>query len=235
MTTGPLSTPARVLLVEDQDLVRESVAELLRAEGGIEVVGSASDAEEAAQLALQLKPDVVLMDIDMPGRSPFDAAKEIARALPHSRVAFLTAHPSDANLRQALEAQATGFLSKSDDAASIVSAVRSVATGRTYFAPGVRDRIILSEEGLRVRDPHAATSDERLEADKLARLQGLTRREMEVCLYIARGMSNKEIAQQMHVSVKTVESHASNLMERLDLHDRISITRLVIRAGLITP
>lgn len=186
----------------------------------ITVVGTAADAETAIDLARRVEPEIILMDIDMPGRSCFDAARTISAAQPDIKFIFLSAFTSDLYIEQALRVGALAYLTKGETPEQLVRAILSVAEGKSYFSQDVRERIVLD------------SGSARLSATASTRTATLTQRELEVLRYISRGLAKKEIAQTMHISVKTVDKHASNLMDKLDVHDRVELTRLAIREGL---
>lgn len=210
----------RVLLVDDHAMVREAVGASLSAEADIEVIGSASDAGEAVELSRQSKPDLVLMDIDMPGLLCFDAIRQISTDRPETKFIILSAFSNDRYIEEALRAKANGYLTKSESTARLAEAVRKVADGGVYFSDEVRDRIVVNGEELT------------LAKEALSRASTLTSRELEILRYIARGMTKKEIASTMHISVKTVETHSANLMNKLQIHDRVQLARYAIREGL---
>ncbi len=212
--------PISVLLVDDHALVRESLGQWLRAEDGITVVASVGSADEAIQEALRFKPDVVLMDIDMPGLLCFDAAQVIRTRCPSTRVVFLSAFFSDRYIEDALAAGASGYLTKGVPPEQVVKAVRDVAQGGVCFSPEVQQRLVIDSGGVK------------LGTASKTRVSTLTPRELEVLRYLARGLSKKEIANTMHLSVKTVDNHSASLMSKLDIHDRVELARFAIREGL---
>lgn len=212
-----------VLIVDDHALMRSMLAERLSQEAGVRVVGIAGNGEEALLQAVEARPDVVLMDVDMPGLLCFDAARQIRERSPETKVLFLSAYPYDRFIEAALAAQAAGYLTKSESPETIVRAVRSVAAGGTAFSPEILTRIVV--------EPGRT----RLAGDRHSRLSTLTEREHDVLRYVARGMSQKEIARAIDVSPKTVHRHTINLMNKLDIHDRVELARYAIREGLVTP
>jgi DNA-binding NarL/FixJ family response regulator len=210
----------RVLIVDDHALVRGALSERLGREPGLEVVGQAGDAEEAIRLTLDRNPDIVVMDIDMPGMICFDAARELAALRPDTRVIFLSAFLHDWYVQQALHVKARGYLTKREPPEKVITAIREVASGGAYFSDEVRSRIVVDRDG--------ATLGE----DAKSLVSTLTTREVEVLRYIARGLSKKEIANIMHISAKTVDKHSTNLMSKLQIHDRVELARYAIREGL---
>ncbi|MCC7292178.1 MAG: response regulator transcription factor [Phycisphaerales bacterium] len=213
----------RILVVDDHALVRSMLADRLKREPGIEVTGAAGTADEAFDLVLKTSPDVVLMDIDMPGLICFDAARRMTAARPSTRILFLSAFTHDHYIEQALSVGALGYITKTEPPDVIVSAIRKVSENISYFSEAVRNRIVSDERGVR------------LAAQPQTRASKLTSREVEVVRYLARGLSKKEIAQVMHLSIKTVDKHTCNLMDKLDIHDRVELARFAIREGLAEP
>lgn len=210
----------RVVLADDHTLVREALSTHLSDAPDVEVVGVAPDAESALTIAAHERPDVVVFDIDMPGRLVFDVATRLRSLLPRTRVLFLSAFRHDQYIRRALESGALGYLTKGDSMDHLVAAVRRVAAGKMVFSPEIEARLTLDINGPTLR------------ADRATRLGLLTPREIEVLTYISRGMSKKEVAATVHLSVKTVENHCTSLMSKLDIHDRVELTRFAIREGL---
>jgi DNA-binding NarL/FixJ family response regulator len=209
-----------VLLVDDHALVRDTLAERLGQEPDLEVVGGACDAAEAMDLAFERRPDVVVMDVDMPGLACFEAARDIRSRLPKTRVLFLSAFSNDRYIEQALATKASGYITKNEPPQAVIEAIRAVYRGTVYFSPRVQARLTVDEANVTLAKPGDT------------RASTLTPRELEVLRYLARGMSKKEIAQTMHLSVKTVDTHSGNLMNKLDIHDRVELARFAIREGL---
>lgn len=224
MTLTATEAPAvRVLLVDDHAMVRQALSERLEREPGLMVVGAAADGDEAIDLAKETTPDVVCLDIDMPGRLCFEVARHLMETMPTVRVLFVSAFFHDAYIEDALRVRAHGYVTKGQSLAQIVRAVREVAAGRMYFSDDVRDRLVIDSAGVR------------LGGASKTRLGTLTQREREVLRYIARGLSKKDIAAMMGLSVKTVENHTANLMIKLKIHDRVELARFAIREGLAEP
>lgn len=220
-----MNNPVRVLLIDDHTLVRSTLANWLREAGGIEIVEQSGDAAEGLDAALRTRPDVVIMDIDMPGLLCFDAARTIRARLPETRLIFLSAFTHDRYISDALSVEASGYLTKGEPPEGVVDAIRTVAGGGTWFSKEIQDRIIIDGEGVRL-----GGQNENSAVATRGRL--LTRRETEVLRYIARGLSKKEIAATMHISVKTVDNHCTSVMAKLDIHDRVELARYAIREGL---
>ena len=216
----------RVLLVDDHALVRDSFARCLETEDGIEVAAVASDAQEGIELARKHEPDVILMDIDMPGLSCFSATKIIGRDLKNTRVIFLSGFKHDRYIENALEAGAMGYLTKSEPPERVIEAIYLVAAKKSCFSDDVYDRIIVDSKGPRLSSEGLAGSKTRLSA--------LTPREKEVMHHLAMGLGKKEIGQLLHVTVKTIDKHTENLMRKLDIHDRVELALFAIREGIIS-
>ena len=215
-----MAEPISIVLIDDHPLVRDSFSHRLNAERGMVVVGTAGTAEEGLEIVVAEGPDIVLMDIDMPGLSCFDAAERIGKMRGETRVIFLSAFCHDHYIAQALRVRARGYLTKSEPMLCVVEAVRQVAAGKVWFSQEVRGRLVADGRNLTLAQGHTT------------RASTLSARETEVLRYLAKGLAKKEIAQTMHVSVKTVEGHAEKLMKKLDIHDRVQLTRFAIREGL---
>ncbi|MCA9298565.1 MAG: response regulator transcription factor [Phycisphaerales bacterium] len=208
----------RVLLVDDHALLRDTLASRLEAEADMSVVGVAETADEALDRIQTCSPDIILMDIDMPGRICFDVARTIVARLPDVRLIFLSAYFHDHYIEEALRVKALGYLTKRESVDRIVDAIRDVMNDRVCFSEEIQGRIEFAEGETRLSGRSRAST--------------LTGRQVEVLRYIARGLSKKEIASLMHVSVKTVEKHTDALMSKLNIHDRVELARYAIREGL---
>jgi DNA-binding NarL/FixJ family response regulator len=215
------TAPLRVLIAEDHAIVREGIRRLLAAEPDITVVGEAADGEAAVELTENLRPDVVCMDISMPGLSGVDATRRIKGRMPDVGVVVLTMHEDEAYFYELVKAGASGYVLKRASARDLVDAVRAVAGGHTFLHPVVAKRLVSDHERSGSRD------------DDRQRFDGLTDRERQVVRLIANGKTNREIAEILHISVKTVETHRTHIMEKLDLHDRAHLVRYAVRKGLI--
>ena len=207
----------RVLLVDDHALVRSGIRSLVSSFTGFEVVGEAADGREAVALARQLHPDVVLLDIGMPGLNGLDAADRIARTVPECRVVVLSMHATEHHVRQALERGVSAYVIKDAAPETLEQALNSVAAGRRYLSPPLSQRLLAS--GTIPRD----------DGDRI-----LTGRQREILQLIAEGHSSRDIAERLRISVKTVETHRAQLMQRLAIHDVAGLTRYAIRTGLVS-
>jgi DNA-binding NarL/FixJ family response regulator len=217
-----VTAPLRVLLAEDHTLVRKGIRAVLRQLAGVEVVAEAADGREAIELARRHGPDVVVMDIAMAGLNGLEATTRIVRELPQTKVLILSMHATEEYVAQALWAGATGYLLKGADVPELELALRAVARGETYLTPTVSRRIV-DEYLQRVGEPGGSG------------IAVLTPRQREILQLVAEGRSSKEIARELHLSVKTVEAHRSEIMERLDVHDVAGLVRWAIRAGVVSP
>jgi len=215
-----MRAPISILLADDHSMVRRLLGSRLADEPDMTVVATVSNADDAIAETIRLRPDIILMDIDMPGLSCFEAAGAIHRHSPGSRIIFLSAFFHDRYIEQAMAVQAWGYITKSEPENSVLEAIRKVSAGVAYFSPDVKARIVVDSQGAR------------LASEGRSRASTLTEREMEVLRYLARGMAKKEIARTMHISVNTVNRHTTSLMGKLDIHDRVELARYAIREGL---
>jgi RNA polymerase sigma factor (sigma-70 family) len=215
----------RVLLVDDQALVRAGFRALLDAQDDIEVVAEAADGREAVQLARTLEPDIVLMDIRMPGMDGLQGTRAIAGddALEDVRVVILTTFDLDEYVFEALRVGASGFLVKSTEPAELVHAVRVVSAGDALLSPGVTRRLV-AEYAQRAKEPALAPA-----------LDALTDREREVMRLVAEGLSNEEIAERLVVSPATAKTHVSRAMVKLGARDRAQLVVFAFESGLARP
>jgi len=215
-------TPLRILLADDHALVRAGLRALLSELAGVEVVAETGDGLEALQLIREKKPDLVLLDIAMPGLNGLEVASRVAKEQPRTKVIIVSMHGDDESVRRALLSGASGYLLKHSDRAELELAVRAVARGDTWLSPAVSKKVVAAfAEGAR---PAASGPFEML-----------TPRQREVLQLIAEGLSNKEIAHRLGLGVKTVDTHRTEMMERLGIHGVAGLVRYAIRVGLVRP
>ena len=213
----------RVVLVDDQDLVRTGFALILQNEDDIDVAGEAANGSDAIEAVRRLKPDVVVMDIRMPGMDGVEATRRIVLECPPTRVLVLTTFDADESVVEALRAGASGFLLKDVPRAQFVEAIRIVAAGEALLAPAVTRRLL---DRFASRFPAPAT-------EASAQLASLTEREREILSLIARGGSNRHIADELSLAEPTVKSHVSHLLMKLDARDRAQLVMLAYESGLV--
>jgi DNA-binding NarL/FixJ family response regulator len=214
--------PITVLLAEDHEIVRQGLRKLLEAESDIKVAGEAATGRQAVALTRKLRPAVVVMDIAMPLLNGLEAARQILKSIPATRVLILSAHSDDAYVEQALALGVAGYLIKQTSANVLSQAIREVESGRTFLSPAIARR-------LQQRNHPSPPS-----AGQLKRPSGrLSSREIEVLQRIAEGQANKQIAAGLGISIKTVEKHRQRLMGKLGIHDTAGLTRYAISVGII--
>lgn len=206
-----------IIIADDHTLIRSALSGLLDDVPGFEVVGEVGNADEALRLAATLRPDALILDIDMPGTDAFQAASEVRQLSPMTEVVFLSGSLNDRFIDNAKEAGALAYVVKSDSPDEVIHAIEAVSRGRPYFSKSVRERL----------------PDRVGRAKGKSRLASLSQRELETLRYIARGLAKKEIAPRMHISVKTVDKHVTQVMRKLDIHDRVELTRFALREGLV--
>jgi DNA-binding NarL/FixJ family response regulator len=214
-------TTTRILLADDHGIVRQGVRAVLARDSSFEVVAETGDGREAVRLAETLDPDIVIMDISMPRLNGIDATAQILKRNPRTGVIILSMHPDETYLMRALTAGAKGYLLKDSAEVDLVRAVQAVASGKPFFSPAVTE--ILLEDHLRYMQQRNLEDSYEL----------LTEREKEVLQLIAQGMSNKEVAGALALSPYTVESHRTNLMQKLNLHNTAEIVLYAVRKKLI--
>jgi DNA-binding NarL/FixJ family response regulator len=217
--------PIRVLIADDQQMVRQGFTVLLNAEPGIEVIGQAVDGLDAIAKVAELAPDVVLMDIRMPELGGIEATRRITDATPAIRVLVLTTFDLDEYVYEALRAGASGFLLKDASADQLAEAVRVVAAGDALLAPNITRRLIIE----------FARLDDRPRAPLKERVGELTERETEVLALIAGGLSNAEIARHLVVAEQTVKTHVGRILVKLGLRDRTQAAVFAYESGLVRP
>lgn len=214
-------TKINVVLADDHTIVRKGLRSLLDAEADIEVVGEAGDGREAIEKTCKLGPDVVVMDITMPGLNGLVATRLIKQRFPHVKVVILTMHTAEEYIFQILRAGALGFVVKRAAPSELIAAVRAAFQGEFFLSPSISRTVI--EEYIRMVETTTGENS----------YDRLTLREREVLQLIAEGHANREIAEMLQVSVKTVEYHRANLMNKLDLHSSAELTRYAIHKRVI--
>lgn len=204
-------------------MVLESLSARLSVVPQIQVVGTALTCDEGFRVAIERKPDVVLLDVNLPGRGAFDLAEDLISRRPDTRLIFVTGYLADIYLEQALKLNASGYLLKGEPVHILAKAILSAMTDEKTFSADVAERLIFD----------AATEKYSVKSQSL--LSSLTGRQIEVLKHLARGESVKEIAKQMHLSQKSVDSHKYRIMNKLGIHDRVELARFAIREGLSNP
>jgi len=217
-----MNSKYRIVIAEDHTILREGLRSLLSSSPEFEIVGEAEDGREAIRCVEKLKPDLILTDLSMPRMNGMDAIREIKRQSPKTKVLVLTVHKTEEYILATLKAGAEGYVLKDATHAELMTAVKNVLGGKHYISPGISEKVI---EGY-------------LEGRKTLKTrtswETLTQREREILKLIAEGYKNKEIADYLCISVKTVEKHRSNLMEKLNLHNVQALTAFAIEKGLVS-
>ena len=212
----------RILLADDHTLVREGLRKIIEAQPGWEVVGEAADGRQAVSQALELKPDLVVLDLAMPQLSGIDATQQIVRRLPSTRVLVLSMHADEVYVTRALKAGAHGYLLKDSAGTDLLRAITALTQHKSFFSPAV-SRVML--------DDYVRQLAERGITD---RYDTLSEREREVFQLFAEGRVNKEIAEILHLSPSTIETHRARIMEKLDVHSAVEIVLYAVRKGVIS-
>jgi len=212
-----------LLLVDDHRLFRESVLPQLALHPKVTSVGEAENAGAALAKVRESPPDLVLMDIDMPGMNPFEATRLIHEAAPHCKVIFLTGHDYDSHIEEAITAHASGYVVKHDGLQTLMEAISKVHEGGLYFSEVVLSRMVVDKNTVRLTRPRSAA------------VAALSRRERELLSLLGKGATLKEAAAQMQVSYKTADNQKTSLMRKLGIHDRVELARFAIREGLVSP
>ena len=210
----------RVLIVDDHAIIRDGLRAIMEAQPDIEVVGEAMEGREALEKADELRPDVVIMDLTMPGMGGLEATRQLKLLHPDIRVMALTMHESDDYFFQVLQAGADGYFVKGGSSAELLSALRTVSQGEVFLYPSMATRLL--KDYLK---PARAGRD---------RYEGLTDREVEILKLVAEGRSNQEIGDLLVVSVSTVQTHRAHVMAKLGLHSRTELVKYAIRQGIIS-
>lgn len=210
----------RTMLLEDHKMVRQGLVALLQDAPEIEIVAEAGDGRTAVNLAESHRPDVALLDISMPGMNGLEAAQKIREVSPNTRLLFLTMYADDEYIIQALRFGGTGYVLKDADAGTLIEAIRRVHRGESYLSPEVSQTII-----------RRVINDEPEPAGNIH--ENLTTRERQILQLIAESKTNREIGERLRISIKTVQTHRANLMNKLDIHDQTSLVKYAIRHGLV--
>lgn len=213
----------RVLLADDHDLFRQGVRRLLEGSPDIEVVGEGRSGEECVRLVEELVPDIVLLDIAMPGLTGIDAARLIRTASPRTGIVMLTVHADEEFLFEAIKAGAMGYLLKDASPEELMRAIRLIHAGEGLLAPSMAAKVI--REFARTREAR----------DLAGVLNPLTQREVQILQHVAEGLANKEIARKLSISERTVKNHLSNIMEKLHVNSRTQAAVYALRSGLVPP
>jgi len=212
-----------IVIVEDHQLFRDGLKSMLNKRNDVTIVGEAEDGIEAVKLIRKLKPDLVLLDMSMPKMGGISVLKDVKRELSETRILLLTIHESDQYVLEAFEAGADGYCIKDSSRQELMLAIDSVLQGKTYLSPGISDQVMEGFLSNRKRLKEKTSWDT------------VTQREREVLKLLAEGHSNKEIGELLHISVKTVEKHRANLIDKLDLHNVAQLTAYAIKQGLVEP
>jgi len=219
-----MEKPLRILIADDHEVVRQGVRTIVEAQSGWTVVAEAQDGLEALQKAREAKPHIALLDISMPKLNGLEATKQILSLLPETQILILTMHESDELVREVLSAGARGYVLKTDAKRDLVNAVRSLSEHRPFFTAKVAEMVL---EGYRQRSAPAGT--EITSGDRL------TSRERQIVQLMAEGLTSKEIAKALDISIKTADTHRANVMRKLDLHSLADVVRYAIRNKMIVP
>ena len=217
-----MESKKQIFIVEDHRLFREGLKAMLSLDPGYEIIGEAEDGIEAVRLIRKSKPDLVLLDLSMPRMNGFSVLREIKAAMPEVKILVLSIHESDQYVLQAFEARADGYAIKDSSREELRVAIRSVLEGKKYISPGVAGNVL---EGY---------LDGRKTLKTKSAFDTVTEREKEILKLLGEGYQNKEIAELVHISVKTVEKHRANIMAKLDLHNAAALTAFAFEHGLIT-
>ena len=212
----------RIVLADDHTILREGLRALLSADPNFDIVGEAQDGREAVRCVEKLGPDLLLMDLSMPRMSGMDAISEIKKRFPETKIIALTVHKTEEYLLSTLQAGADGYVLKDATHDELVLAIHNVMAGKPYLSPGISGKVI--EGYLEGKEDSLSVSS----------WQKLSQREREVLKLIAEGYKNKEIAEDLCISLKTVEKHRANLMKKLDLHNAAGLTVYAVEKGLVS-
>lgn len=221
LTSAPLSDRVRLVVIDDHAILREGLRALLALEVDLEVVGEADNSDEGVEIVQKTQPDVVITDLALPHRSGIHVIIRVREVAPAARVLVLTVHRSEEYIKAALSAGADGYVLKDSSRADLLQGIRTIVMGQRYLCPPVSAQIVSGFLG--AGEPRSIPS-----------VQRLTDREREILTLIALGKSNKRIAMQLLLSVKTIEKHRSNFMRKLELHNTAAVTMFAISNGLVS-
>ena len=210
----------RIVIADDHRIMRAGLRSLLKADSGLEVVGEATNSQEALALVNELKPGVVLLDIGMPGNENLDALKEIRSDSSEIRILMLTMHEDSELLQECLRQGASGYIIKRAAESELIDAIYAVQRGMVYVHPSMIQSLV---------------ADQKMAKTKSSEEESLTQRETEVLLLIVDGNTNRQISEKLNISVRTVETHRSNIMDKLNLHSRVDLVRYANEHKLIKP
>jgi DNA-binding NarL/FixJ family response regulator len=217
-----MKSPARILIADDHTILRAGVRALLDMESSFEVVGEVDNGKDAVHYAGQLKPDLILSDLSMPKTNGTEAIQRIKSRYPEIKILVLTVHKTEEYVHAALKAGANGYLLKDDTSDELITAINNILAGKIHLSPSICGNVVLGY----LADP----SNVKIPSST----DRLTTREREVMKLIAEGLRNKDVAEYLSISLKTVEKHRSNMMKKLDLHSTSGITSYAIKNGLVT-
>lgn len=218
----PFVAKLRILLGDDHTLMRQGLRKILEAHDGWQIIAEAGDGRQAVKDALALQPDIAILDIGMPLLNGIEAARQITRRAPTTRVVIVSMHGDEAYITQALQAGAKGYLLKDSADTDLIGAVEAVAAGKSFFSPAVAD--VMRDDYVR----HLAGKG------IVDRFESLSEREREVFQLIAEGYSNKEIADMLSVSATTIETHRAHVLQKLDMHSTAELVRYAVRRGVVS-
>jgi DNA-binding NarL/FixJ family response regulator len=214
-----------VILADDHPMIRSGIRMLLKEADDISIVGEASNGEEAVTLTRDLTPDIIVLDLSMPKLSGIEAVRIITRRYPKTRILVLTMHENEEYILQIVKSGASGYIIKTSGKDELLKAIRTVAAGEKYFSHRVSE--ILVEGFIRKSD-----TGEEPNADKAG---PLTRREKEILALVAQGLTNQEIGKKLFISHRTVDTHRTNIMQKLDIHDVANLVRYAVQHGIVSP
>ena len=218
-----MKTKYTILLADDHSILRAGLCSILNSKSDFDVVAEVDNGMDAVKSALSIKPDLLLTDLSMPKKNGTEAIAEIKKRLPEIKCVVLTMHNTEEHIRMALNAGADGYVLKDDSHEELLTAIKTVLSGKKYLSPSICGNIVNGYL-------NSATTEM-----PLTSLDSLTRREREIIKLIAEGLRSKDIAEHLSISIKTVEKHRSNLMKKLDLHSVSSLTNYAIQNGLVNP